>query len=131
MSILKDLTEEQKGIRKSEFESIASFLVEDLQSLDCNPMSELKQKYINEMREKVAADIAKDTYPEYITCDIELLRFLRGYLVSCASATPYPPFAPSGTWTRPSRNTAPCSSGEPTITSMLTLRKWTSAETIP
>ena len=65
MSILKDLTEEQK---------------EDLQSLDCNPMSELKQKYINEMREKVAADIAKDTYPEYITCDIELLRFLRGYL---------------------------------------------------
>ena len=75
MSILKDLTEEQKGIRKSEFESIASFLVEDLQSLDCNPMSELKQKYINEMREKVAADIAKDTYPEYITSYLAPLPF--------------------------------------------------------
>ncbi|KAK8790895.1 hypothetical protein WA158_005526 [Blastocystis sp. Blastoise] len=65
MSLLKTLPKDQ---------------AEELQSLCIKPMSALKQKYIDEMRSKVAEDIAKDSYPDYITCDIELLRFLRGYL---------------------------------------------------
>lgn len=51
-------------------------------SLKIDPIGDLRMKYINDLRSKCQDLLSAYPYPEYITCDIELLRFLRGYMVS-------------------------------------------------
>ena len=50
-------------------------------SLKIDPIGSLRMKYINELTERCNDLFSAYQYPEYITCDIELLRFLRGYMV--------------------------------------------------
>lgn len=50
-------------------------------SLDINPISPLKMKYINELRDRAKELLDAYPYPEHVTCDINLLRFVRGHEV--------------------------------------------------
>lgn len=50
-------------------------------SLDVNPISPLKMKYINELRERSKDLLSAYPYADHITSDIELLRFARGHMV--------------------------------------------------
>ena len=50
-------------------------------SLNINPMGSLRMKYINELRERCNDLLSAYPYPDYITCDVELLRFVRGHMV--------------------------------------------------
>lgn len=50
-------------------------------SLDINPISPLKMKYINELRDRAKDLLNAYSYPEHVTCDINLLRFVRGHEV--------------------------------------------------
>ena len=58
------------------------YLLDDLMSLDIKPMSPLKLKYINMLRERAKDLLSAYNYPEYIVNDINLLRFVRGHMVS-------------------------------------------------
>lgn len=53
-------------------------------SLDINPMSPLKMKYINMLRERAKDLLSAYNYPDYIVNDINLLRFVRGHMVGSA-----------------------------------------------
>ena len=50
-------------------------------SLEINPISPLKMKYINMLRERSKDLLSAYSYPDYITSDVELLRFVRGHMV--------------------------------------------------
>lgn len=50
-------------------------------SFDVNPISPQKMEYINELRKRSKDLLDSYNYPDYITCDIELLRFVRGFMV--------------------------------------------------
>ena len=50
-------------------------------SFDVNPISPQKMEYINELRKRSKDLLDSYSYPDYITCDIELLRFVRGFMV--------------------------------------------------
>ena len=52
-----------------------------LLSLSINPISELQKEYISEIRKRVQDVLSSYSYPEYITCDVNILRFLRGNYV--------------------------------------------------
>lgn len=60
----------------------ANWPAETLLSLDLNPMSELQMQYINEVRSRVQPVLSSYAFPEYITCDVNILRFLRGNYAS-------------------------------------------------
>ena len=53
--------------------------IDDLMSLDINPISPLKMKYINELRDRAKDLLDAYPYPEHVTCDVNLLRFVRGH----------------------------------------------------
>jgi len=55
--------------------------LEELMSLKINPIGSLRMKYINDLRERCNDLLSSYPYPDHITCDIELLRFLRGHMV--------------------------------------------------
>ncbi len=44
-------------------------------------MSGLQKEYISEVRKRVEDMLSSYAYPEYITCDVNILRFLRGNYV--------------------------------------------------
>ncbi len=50
-------------------------------SLEIKPISPLKMKYINMLRERSKDLLSAYNYPDYITSDVELLRFVRGHMV--------------------------------------------------
>ena len=50
-------------------------------STDINPISPLKMKYINELRERSKDLLDAYPYSEHVVCDINLLRFVRGHIV--------------------------------------------------
>lgn len=50
-------------------------------SLTVKPMSELKMKYINMLRERSKDLLSAYDYPDYIVSDVNLLRFVRGHMV--------------------------------------------------
>lgn len=53
---------------------------DDLMSLTIKPMSELKMKYINMLRERSKDLLSACEYPDYIVSDVNLLRFVRGHM---------------------------------------------------
>lgn len=57
------------------------FILDDLMSFDLNPISPLKMKYINELRERAKDLLNSYSYAEHVICDINLLRFVRGHEV--------------------------------------------------
>jgi hypothetical protein len=77
MPSVTDLPQNEQG----RWYKIGWLCSDDLMSLDINPMSPLKMKYINELREKAKDLLSSYNYPEYIVNDINLLRFLRGHMV--------------------------------------------------
>ena len=50
-------------------------------SLEIKPISPLKMKYINMLRERSKDLLSAYNYPDYIISDVELLRFVRGHMV--------------------------------------------------
>ena len=54
---------------------------DELMSFDVNPISPQKMVYINELRNRCKDLLDSYDYPDYITCNIELLRFVRGFMV--------------------------------------------------
>ena len=50
-------------------------------SLDINPISPLKMKYINELRSRVKDLLDSYEYSPEIISDLEMLRFVRGHMV--------------------------------------------------
>lgn len=59
----------------------AIHLLDDLMSVDINPISPLKMKYINELRDLVKDLLDSYEYSPEIVSDIEMLRFVRGHMV--------------------------------------------------
>ena len=72
-------------------------------SLDIKPMSPLKLKYINMLRERAKDLLDAYNYPDYIVNDINLLRFVRGHMVWAHSD-----IHSSTIWTRPTTPSARC-----------------------
>ena len=77
---MPDITQHTKE-EQSTLLQLRNDSVEELMSLKIDPIGSLRMKYINELRERCNDLFSAYQYPEYITCDIELLRFLRGYMV--------------------------------------------------
>ena len=70
-------TKEEQG----NITSTIKLCLEELMSLKINPIGPLRMKYIKDLRERCDDLLSSYPYPEHITCDIELLRFLRGHMV--------------------------------------------------
>lgn len=84
------------------------FILDDLMSLTIKPMSELKMKYINMLRERSKDLLSACEYPDYIVSDVNLLRFVRGHMVRTACVVNNP----SMIWTKPTMPSVRCSFGE-------------------
>ena len=67
-------------------------------SLDIKPMSPLKMKYINMLRERAKDLLSAYNYPDYIVSDVNLLRFVRGYMYNMDEA--YESFSKMLKWRR-------------------------------
>ena len=68
-------------MNKVQSSNVISKVIDDLMSLDINPISPLKMKYINELKDRAKELLDAYPYPEHVTCDINLLRFVRGHEV--------------------------------------------------
>lgn len=93
-------------------------MLDDLMSLDIDPISPLKMKYINELRERAKDLLASYPYAEHVVCDVNLLRFVRGHEVKVQNVVQY-----SSIWMRHMRRLRKCSVGERRIRLKNTLKK--------
>lgn len=77
MPSVYDLPQSEQGMKNRPF----IHLLDDLMSVDINPISPLKMKYINELRSLVKDLLDSYEYSPEIISDIEILRFVRGHMV--------------------------------------------------
>ena len=77
MPSVYDLPQSEQGMKNRHF----IHLLDDLMSVDINPISPLKMKYINELRSRVKDLLDSYEYSPEIISDVEILRFVRGHMV--------------------------------------------------